>query len=401
MIYSIFKAAGYPASVARYVGLVALGVVLGILLGRVITAAPTAQPAAAAVTQAGPEKLRMPPGAHHKNTIDTVPAAYVRLARDVEVVGSVNYDADHFAEIGPLIAGRIVSLPVGAGDSVKAGQVLALLESAEVGQAQAAYLTARAATIAAEANLRRERELAERRVSSTREKELAEAHAAAEVANAAAALQRLRSLGLRPEDIKAMERGGGSAGRVPLVSPIDGVVISRDVTLGQSVQPASSAFRVANLSALWVVLDLFEKDLSHVHKDQKVLLRTEVHPGRTFPAHVAYVGQVIDEKTRTAQVRIEFQNPDFLFRPGQFITATLVGDPQRAISEVLAVPRKAVQTIEGKPMVFVAEADGAFSRRNIELGVSGGGQLEVRSGLAAGELVATDGGFLLKSELLR
>jgi RND family efflux transporter MFP subunit len=140
------------------------------------------------------------------------------------------------------------------------------------------------------------------------------------------------------------------------VSPIAGVVLNRKVSLGQSVQAATSAFQVANLSWLWVELELFEKDLSAVSKDQKVVLRTEVYPGKTFPARVAYVGQVIDEKTRTAQVRIEFQNAEGLFRPGQFVTATLVGDPARTTAEVLAVPRKAVQTLEGKPLVFVAEA---------------------------------------------
>ena len=110
---------------------------------------------------------------------------------------------------------------------------------------------------------------------------------------------------------------------------------------------------------------------------------------------------MIDEKTRTAQVRIEFQNAEGLFRPGQFVTATLVGDPARTTAEVLAVPRKAVQTLEGKPLVFVAEPDGTFRKRSVELGMSGGGQVEIRSGLAPGERVATDGAFLLKSELLR
>jgi membrane fusion protein, heavy metal efflux system len=131
------------------------------------------------------------------------------------------------------------------------------------------------------------------------------------------------------------------------------------------------------------------------------VLRTEVYPGKTFPARVAYVGHEIDEKTRTAPVRIEFENQDDLFRPGQFVTATLVGDGSRTVQEVLAVPRKAVMTVEGKPLLFVAEPDGTFSRRAVELGVSGGGKVEVRSGVKEGERVATDGGFLLKSELLR
>lgn len=385
----------------RYAAPTVAGILLGFYLGRHREPSPPVEPPPAPPVQESGERLRLPPLASKKNPIETAVATRLRLARDIEVVGSVSYDADHFADVGPLIAGRIVSLEVGIGDSVKAGQVLAALESSEVGQAQAAYLTARAGTLAAQANLRRERELAERRVSSVREKELAEAQAAIEDAGLAAATQRLRALGLRPEDIKALERSGGWPGRVPLVSPIAGVVLTRKVSLGQAVQAASDAFQVANLSWLWVELELFEKDLSFVNKEQKVMLRTEVYPGKTFPARVAYVGQVIDEKTRTAQVRIEFQNAEGLFRPGQFVTATLLGDPARAKTEVLAVPRKAVQTIEGKPLVFVAEADGTFSKRSVELGISGGAQIEVRSGLTAGERVATDGGFLLKSELLR
>src|SRR6185295_18965670 len=115
----------------------------------------------------------------------------------------------------------------------KAGQVLGELESAEVGQAQAAYLTARATSSAAQTNLKRERELAERHVSSARERELAEAHAATELANLQATTQRLRTLGLRAEDIREVERGV-RPGRVPLVSPISGTVIKREVTLGQA-----------------------------------------------------------------------------------------------------------------------------------------------------------------------
>ncbi len=327
--------------------------------------------------------------------------ARVKLARDVEVVGSVGYNSDHFAQVGPLIAGRMVTLRVGIGDQVRAGQTMAELESAEVGQAEAAYLTARATSNAAQANLRRERELAASHVSAARDREVAEAQAISEQAQLAAAIQRLRTLGLRSEDIKELERSGGRPGRVPLLSPIDGTVMTREVSLGQAVQPASDAFKVANLSHLWVLLDLFEKDLPYVHVNQKAVLRTEVYPGRNFPARVAYVGQAIDEKTRTAPVRIEFDNVDGLFRPGQFVTATLHGDPSRALAEVLAVPRSAVRTVEGKPLLFVASGQGSFVRRPVELGVSGGGLVEIRSGVELGEPVATDGGFLLKSELLR
>lgn len=395
-----------PSKLARILPLVvvaAAGIGLGLLFPRAGSApdgasTPPANSAKPASSSDGKTTLALPADALRKNQIEVVEVQRQRLARDVEVVGSVDLAPNYHAQIGPLIAGRIVSIKSQVGDRVRAGQVLAELESSEVGQAQAAYLTARATSLAAQANLRRERELAERKVSSERERELAEAAAITEQAQLAAATQRLRALGLRQDDIKqiAPER----AGIVPLYSPIDGTIIARSISLGQSVQPATDAFSVANLSQLWVQLDLFEKDLPYVHADQRAEVRTEVYPGKSFPARVAYVGQVIDEKTRTAPVRIEFDNKEGLFRPGQFVTATLQGDASRVLSEVLAVPRKAVLTVEGRPLVFVQEG-GGFAKRAVELGASGGGLVEVRSGVAAGDKVAVDGGFLLKSELLR
>ena len=345
------------------------------------------------------EQVALTAEAKKQNRVEVVTVQRTRLARDVEVVGSVGFADDHYAEVGPLIAGRVVSIDVRVGDQIKKGQILAELESAEVGQAQATYLTARAVSLAAQTNLRRERELAERKVSSERERELAEAAAITEQAQLTAATQRLRALGLRQSDISQIS--DARAGRVSLISPIDGTVIRREVSLGQAVQPASDAFKVADLNHLWVLLDLFEKDLPYVHKEQHAVIRTEVYPGRSFPARVALVGSVIDEKTRTAPVRIEFDNSEGLFRPGQFVTATLQGDSAGAVSAVLAVPRKAVITVEGKPLVFVEETGGAFSRRAVELGPSGGTLVEVRAGVSEGERVVADGVFLLKSELLR
>ena len=395
-----------PNKLARIVPIVvvaAAGIGLGLLIPRGGSAPPAAPSAPADVPK--PSSSSEPKGtltlsadALRKNQIEIIEVKPQRLARDVEVVGSVELAPNYHAQIGPLIAGRIISIKAQVGDHVRAGQVLAELESSEVGQAQAAYLTARATSMAAQANLRREKELAERKVSSERERELAEAAAITEQAQLAAATQRLRALGLRQADIKQINED--RAGIVPLYSPIDGTIIARSISLGQSVQPATDAFSVANLSQLWVQLDLFEKDLPYVHADQRAEIRTEVYPGKSFKARVAYVGQVIEEKTRTAPVRIEFDNQDGLFRPGQFVTATLQGDPSRVRTEVLAVPRKAVLTVEGKPLVFVQEGSG-FIKRSIELGASGGALVEVRSGLSAGDKVAVDGGFLLKSELLR
>jgi membrane fusion protein, heavy metal efflux system len=187
---------------------------------------------------------------------------------------------------------------------------------------------------------------------------------------------------------------------VPLKAPIAGTVVERSVSLGQAVHRADDAFKIIDLTHLWVLLDIYEKDLRRVHKGQKVHLRTEARPGEVFEGRVAYVNPLIDEKTRTAHVRVEFDNPDGKLSPGQFVSARILGDPGHAPNEALAVPRQAVQTVDGKSLVFVKKGE-RFERRVVELGLSGGELVEVRLGLEAGEEVATEGAFLLKSELLR
>jgi cobalt-zinc-cadmium efflux system membrane fusion protein len=365
-----------------------------------VAPSPVARPSQAPADD-GANPIAIAESALAKNPIATAKAQRTKLAPDLQIVGSVSYDQDHYAVVGPLIPGRVTKLRAGVGDTVRAGQVLAEIESAEVGQALAQYLSATARANAAEANLRRERELASQKISSEREREVAEAQAVQEAAEMRAAVERLRAFGLEMGDIRELQRAGGAGGRVPLRAPIGGTIVARTITLGQAVERATDAFKIVNLSHLWVLLDLYEKDLSRVHVGQKVELRTEAYPGEVFRAEVTYVNPIIDEKTRTASVRIEFDNPKGKLQPGQFVSAKIIGDPKYAPADVIAIPRKAVVSVEGKPLVFVRAPGRGFERRVVELGVSGGDLVEVRRGVAEGEEVATDGAFLLKSELLR
>jgi cobalt-zinc-cadmium efflux system membrane fusion protein len=358
------------------------------------------QPVAAVPAKADAAPLAVSKGALSKNPVKTEAVRKEKLAGDLMVVGSVSFDQNHYAVVGPLVDGRVIKLRANVGDRVRSGQTLAEVESADVGQAQAAYLTARARLNAAEANLNREKYLTARRISSQREREVAEAQALSERAEIKAATERLRAFGLGDAEIKALEGGANTGGRVPLKAPISGTVVERLVTLGQAVQRADDAFKLVNLDHLWVLLDLYEKDLRRVHVGQKVELRTEARPGEVFQASLAYINPIIDEKTRTAHIRIEFDNPQGKLSPGQFVSAKLLGDPKFAPVEGLAVPRAAVQTVDGKSLVFVKKGEG-FEKRLVEVGVSGGEMLEIKRGLEEGEEVATEGAFLLKSELLR
>jgi len=344
-------------------------------------------------------RLALGPAALAKNPIAVAKATLAPLAGDLFLVGSVAYDQSRYAVVGPLVAGRVVTVRAGLGDVVKKGQLLAEIESAEVGQAQAAWLSATAREKAAEANARRERELAAQHVSSAREEEVAQATALSESAEARAATERLRAFGLSPGDLAQLQRGG-TGGRVPLRAPIDGTVVSRAIALGQAVERGTDAFQIVDLSRLWVLLDVHEKDLGRVHVGQKVELTTESGAG-VLHAEVGYVSPIVDDKTRTAHVRIGFDNRAGTLRPGQYVTARLVGDPAHATGKVLVVPRRCVQRVEGKLVVFVRAKDGRFERRTVDTGAAAGDFVEVRAGLTEGDEVAADGAFLLKSELLR
>jgi len=364
--------------------------------------APAGAPSVAEAAEGdrGARPVALPAQASAENPVQAVTAKLVRLAGDIQVVGTVSYDQDHLALVGPLVAGRVSRLLAGVGDRVRRGQALAEIESADVGQARADLIAARARAAAADLNLRRETDLAERRISSAREKEVAQAQWITESAATRAATERLRALGLSAQDIATSETSQ-QGGRLAVRAPIDGVVLERAVTLGQAVERATDAFKIADTGHVWVDLDLYEKDLPRVHVGGQVEIRADAYTSEVFKGRVAYVVPVVDQATRTAKVRVELANQGGKLSFGQLVTARLVGDPSTVATAVIAVPRAAIEHVDGRPVVFVKTAGGAFERRAVELGVSTGAEVEIRRGVVEGELVAADGAFLLKSELLR
>jgi membrane fusion protein, heavy metal efflux system len=382
-------------------------------------AAPASAGEPSSASRRRPGEVALAAGVTAKNKIEVVPVRRTTLAGDINVIGNVSFSADHVAIVGPLVSGRIARLAAGIGARVERGQVVAEVESADVGDARAALIAARARLSAADANLRRERELADKQISSVREREQAEAQSATERAGMRAAEQRLRAIGLSTADINAVEQRD-DGGRVPIRAPLSGTVIERLVTLGEAVERATDAFKIADLSKVWVLLDLYEKDLARVRIGQAVELRTDTRPGEVFHGRVGYLSPVIDQATRAAKVRVEIDNSSGKLNIGQLVIAKLIGsaaaatgagpgprtatgagpDANPAPVPVLVIPADALQRIDGKPTVFVKTEHG-FERRGIEVGIAGQDLVEVRAGLAENEQVAGKGAFLLKSELLR
>jgi cobalt-zinc-cadmium efflux system membrane fusion protein len=195
------------------------------------------------------------------------------------------------------------------------------------------------------------------------------------------------------------EDPSGEAGEyIPVRSPLHGVVLEKSVTQGTAVTIGTPLYVVADLRELWAVAEIDETQLPLVKAGRATELRVAAYPRETFAGTITFVGDMVNPKTRRVTVRCQVPNADGRLKPEMYATMTLAaGEPR----DVLAVPSAAVQEIDGKPVVFVRTAKGAFERRDVDAGPETDGWVEVRSGVKEGETVATTGSFLLKSELLK
>ncbi len=322
--------------------------------------------------------------------IKTMAVKRAPLTPVVKVVGAVTYDPEHVAAVGTRIRGLVRKLQHLEGDTVKEGEVLAEIESAQLGEAQASVAMISAQKKAAELNAKRERDLASRKLSTEREAEVAEAALAEYKAMLGAAQQKVTALG-----------GGnhGPFGVYLLRAPIAGTVVERHIAAGQSVEDNLIAFRVANLDHLWIELDVFERNLGAIRKDDEVEVIALADPGQSIKGRVAYVGQTIDVETRSAAVRVEVDNAEHKLRPGQSVTARIhTSGPSRP---ALIIPGTAVTFVDGKPTVFVALAEDRVVPTEVKLGATDGAEQEILLGLEDGAEVVVEGVFALKSELFR
>ena len=195
------------------------------------------------------------------------------------------------------------------------------------------------------------------------------------------------------------EDPSGEAGeQVPVTTPIAGVVLERLVTPGTAVTPGTPLYVVSDLSVLWALVEIDESLLSHVRVGQAMELGVAAYQAETFAGIVSLVGDTVNPKTRRVTVRCALKNADGRLKPQMYATAVIrEHEPRQAV----VVPVDAIQTINGRPTIFVAEPDGRFRPRAVDTGATIEGMVEVRSGLRAGERIAVAGSFVLKSELLK
>lgn len=338
-----------------------------------------------------PNSLKLTPDELRQAGIRTAPAAMQDIAEPLLLTGTLTPNQDKLAKVSARLPGRVVSTEANAGQQVRPQQRLAVLESIELGEAQAAYQQAFGEANVAEAGLTRAKRLAADDIIP--QKDLLRAQADALRARAAlrAAGDKLRMLGV------AADESTVGRSRFPLLAPFAGTVIEKQAVIGTLIQADQPVFTIADLSTVWLEADVYEKDLAKLTTGVEATVTVNGYPGTTFHGKLTYLSAVMDKASRTVKARVEIANPDGKLRPGMFASAALT-TPNKI--HALALPTEAIVQIQGKPAVFVANKD-SFVPRAVETGPVVAGQTTIQAGLTAGDQVVVGGAYALKARLLK
>ncbi|HEX9971365.1 MAG TPA: efflux RND transporter periplasmic adaptor subunit [bacterium] len=304
---------------------------------------------------------------------------------------------DNEAQIGSLVQGRVHQVFVKVGDYVKAGQILMTVEGLDVGEIKAGFLKAKAAHDYTKANYERQKKLFDEKIGS--QKALLESQAEYEKALAEfkAEDNKIHSVGLSDEDVTDGKKNEEhTSGTLPIKSPINGVVVERNVVIGQLVDATTNAFKVINTNSVWVDGQIYEKDLTKINQKTNAVFTSATYQNEKFNGRIIYIGQTIDEQTRTITVRGEFSNSNNKLKPQMFGELKI---PVGTNAKAILIPDEAVVKETGQNYVFVQTTDTTFEKRNVITGTSVDNMIEIKEGLKEGDTVVSKAVFYLKSEL--
>lgn len=335
-----------------------------------------------------PSKVRLSEKVISEAKIRTAPSTREPLAVMLSLPGEIAPDPDKSARVASPVAGRLERVELKEGSTVKKGDILAVVKIPELGRLRAEALATTAKAKAARANADRLKALQAQRFAADQDVVNAETEAKALEDQVRGINEQLAALG-----------GGASASSLILRAPVSGVVLSRDAIVGQPVTAEQTIASIADLSELWFLGRVFEKDLGRLKTGAACEVTLNAYPNESFRGQVEYIGKQIDPGSRTVTARIRLTNEGELLRIGLFGTARVATDEQSA--PVLVVPTDAVTEVAAKPTVFVRQPDGDFELHALTLGRSGPGKVEVLAGLREGEQVVIDGVFTVKSALLK
>ena len=306
--------------------------------------------------------------------------------------GVITFDANRVAIVAPRTEGRIARVLTDLGQEVSAGQVLAWVESPDVGQTRGDLDRARSAVSIAKRNYEREKRLFEEQISPQKEMLDAEVIYRTAEADYRSAVSKLQTYGAT----------SGSGGTYGLRSAVGGTVVERNASPGLLVGPSTNVFTVADLRHVWITVDAYETDLKRVHPGAAATVSVTALPEETFKGRVTYAGGVVDTTSRTVKLRVTVENEGRRLRPGMFAQVRIAAPSGTPQTGAVALPELAVQDLNGKPTVFVNTAPGQYVARTVTTGArAGNGSIFVTKGVQPGERVVVQGAFQLKSELMK
>jgi membrane fusion protein, heavy metal efflux system len=349
-------------------------------------------PAAFAVM---PESIDATPALMRLLQIDKVKPSEVqdtlRLSAQVEL------DQQRVARIGASVTGRVTGIDTILGQKVKKGQRLAMLSSIELGKAQSDYLKARSQVNLQRLTVDRAKRLLQSGVIATAQMQERQSVLNEAEVDLRAASDQLQVMGMSEADLKRLDKERIIHSFSPVTSSIDGVVIERNIAIGQVVQPTDSLYTVANLSHLWLVAEIPEQQAYWAREGDQVQAEVPALPDQVVSGKLIYVADLVNPETRTVKVRMALDNPQRLFKP-QMLATLKISKPG---AHTLVIPGEAVVRENDKDYVFVQTAPTRFELREVKLGPEKGQQLPVLEGLKPGDPIVVKGAFHLNNVRLR
>lgn len=329
--------------------------------------------------------------------ITIAPVAAGSPSTGLRLPGVVEPNAYRQVAVTPVIGGRVTRVLVQLGEHVRQGQTMVQIFSPELAEAQTRYISARAELDAHERELRRTETLVEIGAASRQELERIHAEHTARTADLQSVRSRLELLGMPASAIEGLAPGKGINATTNVPAPITGAVTERLANVGLNVDPATKLFTVVDLSTVWVVADLYEKDFSRVRVGGPATVTTTAYPDAVLQGRISYIDPQLSPQTRTAKVRIEVPNARNELRLGMYADV-LVGSSSQGSATV--IPRSAVQNIEDRYVVYIVDPRERrkFTEREVRIGERSGEQLEVLAGLEPGDLVVVEGSFFVRAE---
>jgi cobalt-zinc-cadmium efflux system membrane fusion protein len=315
----------------------------------------------------------------------------------LRVPARVELDQQRVARIGATVTGRITETKAFLGQDVRKGEPLAILNSAELGMAQSAYLKASSQVNLHRLAVNRARRLLESDVIAAaqlqeRESELIEAEV-----DLRAAADQLRVMGMNEKDFARFAHRRAIYSFTPIAASLSGTVIERNVTVGQVVQPSDALFTIADLSHVWLVAELPEQLAHWAHEGDEASADIAALPDEVIKGKLIYVADIVNSKTRTVTVRMDVANPRYIIKPQMLATLMIRKQGMRE----LVLPDSAVVRDKNRDHVFVEIRPGEFELRPVQLGIRDGQFKRVVEGLKTGERVVVDGVFHLNNQRLR